>query len=767
MNAWFSLIPAIASKDSHFTLWRQFLRWLAKALLGNQPFSDKAAESAAQAAINEANKSQGGVSKGDHKEQMKRLRAAHANSLLLSSAVTHNYNFFHMRLALRVGKFWWKMQGDLAQNKKTPEEEVRHRSEMACGKGRKYLKTVWREVVTDSKELARLGLKTTCDSDPQDFGPEIDTYTGLQHPGIEAESIAQRIMGFLCYNMESFFWLFANQEDIWPAAFAGLSHKSPDKQSQTLARAQMVWETILAIEGQATSYPSLHTLRLKVYFLNWPSVQLRFRILDQILFNFSSDHGQHVKDWFRRSKKRIGDSVPIEKSNKAARKTETNGASNEMHGQTILHVIRQPEHNAVEERGIPHVKVPAGDWDTKWKPERSWRSKVTPDTSMPAAWKIDNVLKDNKPYASPNTQSKRHAIAALNALLYFCRTATPRDAKYSWQTCTVVPQLLIHSKHDGLFYFVIAVAADAAVVWKADTICDWDEWGLDLDEPWIWRPIVCIENWLMVPATWKARDSLSERHGFITLRRNGEAIPLVVSALCRMVRRPVMYMRHRLVTCYSDSLPALAKSSPILDKEQILIKTLLADKSLLADKYLAENRAVHKMIAEAAAKAKQARANKSSDQQEAADDTDAEHEEGDAANEMPEEIEEYFYAALDNMEAADLPLAEQRKFKGPGKIEARAHRKAKQMVERMQSKLISAKDTPSSENKSPSSAGQPDAKQSKELAFKKKEAFARRSNMCWIKAFVPPDDSCKCEITTAKEAFVARHSGCSVLVCHQ
>lgn len=760
MNAWFSLIPAILSKDSHFTLWRQFLRWLAKALLGNQPFSDEAAESAAQAAINEANKSEGGVSKSDHKEQMKRLRAAHSNSLLLSSAVTHNYNFFYMRLALRVGKFWWKMQGDLAQTKKTPEEEVRHRSEMACGKGREYLKKVWREVVTDSRELARLGLKTTSDSSPQDFGPEIDSYTGLRHPGIEAESIAQRIMGFLCYNMESFFWFFANQEEIWPAAFAGLLHKSAAKHSQTLARAQEVWETMLAIEGQSKSYPSLQFLRLKVYFLHWPTVQLRFRILDQIRFTFSSDHGQHVRDWFRRSKKRIGDSVPIEKSNKAARKTETNGASNEMHGQTILHVIRQPEHNAVEERGIPHVKVRAGDWDINWKPTRSWRSKVTPDTSMPASWKVDNVLKNNKPFKSPNTQSKRHAIAALNAMLYFCRTSTPRDADYSWQTCTVMPQLLIHSPQDKLFYFVMAVAADASVVWKADTIRDGEEWGLDLDETWKWLPIVHIEKWQMVPVIWKARDILSERHGFITLRRDGEAIPLVVSALCRMVRRPVMYLRHKLIICYSalELIPVQPKSAPLLDKEQTLIKTLLADKPELADKYLAENRAVHKMIAEAAAKRRKTKENKGSDQQEAGDDTEAEQEEEDAVNdEMPEEIEEYFYAALDNMEAADLPLNEQRRFKGPGNLEARAKRKAKQMIEKMQSKLAPAKAPASAEKPSSSAAEHPEAKHKHPAPKKSATSTVRRSNVSWIKAFVPPDESCKCEITSANDAFVGRY----------
>ena len=113
---------------------------------------------------------------------------------------------------------------------------------------------------------------------------------------------------------------------------------------------------MLAVEAQAHAHPSLAKMRAKVYFLNWPTTQLRFRVLDQVGFKPSP----LVMPWFRRSKKRIGDSVIVENSNKKARKVETNNASDEVAGQMVFHTIRREGYNAIEERGIPHIAVPAG-----------------------------------------------------------------------------------------------------------------------------------------------------------------------------------------------------------------------------------------------------------------------------------------------------------------------------------------------------------------------------------------------------------------------
>ena len=82
---------------------------------------------------------------------------------------------------------------------------------------------------------------------------------------------------------------------------------------------------------------------------------------------------------------------------------------------------------------------------------------------------MENVLKQ-KPFASPSITSRRHAIAALQAVMYFCRTATPKDAQYSWQTCAVAPQDLVRNLSSGKTFWIMAVAADAAVVWEAAEI---------------------------------------------------------------------------------------------------------------------------------------------------------------------------------------------------------------------------------------------------------------------------------------------------------
>ena len=75
-------------------------------------------------------------------------------------------------------------------------------------------------------------------------------------------------------------------------------------------------------------------------------------------------------------------------------------------------------------------------------------------------------------------------------------------------------------------------------------------------------------------------------------------------------------------------------------------------------------------MADASAKRKNSKAAKAAQGVEdgAGEETEAEQE-VDAAVDLPEEIEDYFYAfyaALDGMEASDLPLAEQRRYKGPG-----------------------------------------------------------------------------------------------------
>ena len=68
---------------------------------------------------------------------------------------------------------------------------------MALGNGLLFLRHVWASVVGDAVQLARLGVKTTADSIPQDFSDEWDDILEMTQPGVAAESLPDRIMLFL------------------------------------------------------------------------------------------------------------------------------------------------------------------------------------------------------------------------------------------------------------------------------------------------------------------------------------------------------------------------------------------------------------------------------------------------------------------------------------------------------------------------------------------------------------------------------------------
>ena len=195
--------------------------------------------------------------------------------------------------------------------------------------------------------------------------------------------------------------------------------------------------------------------------------------------------------------------------------------------------------------------------------------------------------------------------------MYFCRTATPKDRQYSWQTCAVAPQDLLRNLSSG-------------------------------------------------KTSWQN---------------------LVVAALVRMKNRPTVSRRLELCNCYPEVYKTY-KPATLLEREQMLVKFLLDGEPEQQEKCLAQNKAVHKAMADASAKRKNSRAAKAAQgdvEDGAGEETEAEQEE-DAGPDLPPEIEDLFYAAVDGMEASDLPLADQQRYKGPGQIEARAHKKAKQLL---------------------------------------------------------------------------------------
>ena len=68
--------------------------------------------------------------------RLRKLKKKFTNSLLLSAVGTNNYNHFHMRLCLVVGKFFKKQLLCVAREKQTPALEACYKRKVAMAPGR-------------------------------------------------------------------------------------------------------------------------------------------------------------------------------------------------------------------------------------------------------------------------------------------------------------------------------------------------------------------------------------------------------------------------------------------------------------------------------------------------------------------------------------------------------------------------------------------------------------------------------------------------------
>ena len=119
-----------------------------------------------------------GESKDAYKARLKKLKNMFGNSITLGAVLTHNWNFWHMRLALRGLHMFEQEQSFRAKHKKVPAQHLTYSVALACGRGQVILREMWAYMATDANELARLGVKATADAVPQDFSPEYDNQLG-------------------------------------------------------------------------------------------------------------------------------------------------------------------------------------------------------------------------------------------------------------------------------------------------------------------------------------------------------------------------------------------------------------------------------------------------------------------------------------------------------------------------------------------------------------------------------------------------------------
>ena len=160
-----------------------------------------------------------GLSKTQAQEKLKRLKKVAGNSLLLSAILTHNHNFFCMRLILLVVEPFYLEQAFKAKEKQTPDDDLQYMVGVATGGAQDFLRQVWCHVVCDAAALAQVGVPLR-GYDVTDFSPSHDDTSGLDMPGVDQSSIPGRVMRFLCYMIEAHWWSRRWHEKAYPSAFA-------------------------------------------------------------------------------------------------------------------------------------------------------------------------------------------------------------------------------------------------------------------------------------------------------------------------------------------------------------------------------------------------------------------------------------------------------------------------------------------------------------------------------------------------------------------
>ena len=149
--------------------------------------------------------------------------------------------------------------------------------------------------------------------------------------------------------------------------------------------------------------------------------------------------------------------------------------------------------------------------------------------------------------------------------------------------------------------------------------------------------------------------------------------------------------------------------------------------------------------------------------------SDEENSDGSDSPEIPEEMQPYFFAALDGMDAEELPEKERRKYKGPQHMEDRAKQHARKLLKRAADNLKNTDVAQTDNNQKTDddgpalqdaacAVGGPEG--SAEEARGHAASLQRRSDKLWVAPFVPETSLETCRLTTGhREAveWVARY----------
>ena len=539
-SAWWSIVAAFSHYDSTWTAWRLCLRAVAKRLMRQGDDLQAMQKEALQDLQQTQREEHEECGRAHHQEQLARVRKCKGQQLILGPILSHNLNFFNMRVMQLVGKWFWSEQTLWAREKATAEQYADFAVAYSTGLGERFLRTVWKGCVFSAEEWGRLGACPMPGMTHAEVGPTIDPVTGWTSPGVEAAQIPQRVAAFLLHMLEARFWAAAMHQHGLPGCFAGVLATDPTHHLQSLRE---LWDAITLAESMASECLGLHELRKQAYFLDWPVVQYGFRLLAHHHFQGTPP----VLEWFRRQFVRLGDSKLIEDTNKIGRRLEQRHQEHKVSPSlTLYHALTRTAYTPLHWRNIPAVQLQSDQFyetPRASQPGRPARHPVLPWTDLfnPHAtpdeerWHLHTILNTTaNPFPSRSPKGQRAAVAALQALRLLSATGpASAAATEAWQTCGLCPghayckDAAIEPEVASCF-LVVAQATFAARVWPLQRIPAGARhgseqhvsalWQVDPDRSWEWLVVTDISQWSCVARSWVLSSENAEEVGFLQMQ---------------------------------------------------------------------------------------------------------------------------------------------------------------------------------------------------------------------------------------------------------
>ena len=266
----------------------------------------------------------------------------------------------NLRIILAVGQLLWSEQTYCAVAKCTASQDASWHAALACGGGESLLRQVWKQVVGNAKELARLGIRSVVGIQVADYSGRIWTDCGVADElNVSCESdIRRRLMSFMLHVLEARLWSQAWMEFAMPEAAAAFlapvsGHISAPQEKMKYA--QDLWDASVWAESHRDSAPGTWEVRRKIYWLDWPAVQWIMRLLAH--FNFQKDC--RLPALLRPLFTRLGDTKMIEEMFKHLRGAETKQQDPKVLDVLAMYQKAITDARPLRQRGVPVLEVSA------------------------------------------------------------------------------------------------------------------------------------------------------------------------------------------------------------------------------------------------------------------------------------------------------------------------------------------------------------------------------------------------------------------------